>query len=103
MKKSSLLSIISIILISLSHFVIADIKLPTVIGAGMVLQRDMPVPIWGWADEGENVSFTFAGQTKKTTADANGKWMVKLDPLKANGNNSTLTIIGNNTIHLIEI
>ena len=63
MKKSSLLSIISIILISLSHFVIADIKLPNVIGAGMVLQRDMPVPIWGWADEGENVSVTFAGQT----------------------------------------
>ena len=77
MKKSSLLSIISIILISLSHFVIADIKLPNVIGAGMVLQRDMPVPVWGWADEGENVSVTFAGQTKKTTADANGKWMVK--------------------------
>ena len=103
MKKSSLLPIISIILISLSHFVLADIKLPNVIGSGMVLQRDMQVPVWGWADKGENVSVTFAGQTKKTKADENGKWIVKLDPLKANGNGSTLTIIGNNKINLENI
>ena len=33
----------------------ADVKLPTVIGSHMVLQRDRPLPIWGWADAGEEV------------------------------------------------
>ena len=28
----------------------ADVKLPSVIGSNMVLQREMPVPVWGWAD-----------------------------------------------------
>ena len=57
--------------------------LPPVLGSGMVLQRDLPVPVWGWADAGEKVSVTFAGQTKTAKAGDDGKWMVKLDPLKA--------------------
>ena len=61
----------------------ADVKLPSVIGSNMVLQRDMPVPIWGWADKGEKVTVSFGGETKSVLADGKGKWMVKLSPLKA--------------------
>ena len=43
----------------------ADVKLPSVFGSNMVLQRDMPVPIWGWAEPGEEVTVRF-GSTKKT-------------------------------------
>ena len=49
----------------------------------MVLQREMPVPIWGTADAGESITVEFAGQKKSTTADATGRWRVDLDPLTA--------------------
>ena len=51
----------------------------------MVLQRDLPVPVWGTAAPNENVTVKFRDQQKKTTASADGKWSVKLDPLKAGG------------------
>ncbi|MBT3470161.1 MAG: sialate O-acetylesterase [Opitutae bacterium] len=81
----------------------ADVKLPNVIGSDMVLQRDLPVPIWGWAEAGEEVSVSFAGQTKKTKAGSDGNWMVKLGALKASANPSSLTVKGNNEIKLENI
>jgi hypothetical protein len=57
---------------------------------GAVLQRDKPVPVWGRTEAGGKVIITFAGQTKTATADARGRWQVKLDPMPAtaskNGN-----------------
>ena len=48
-----------------------------------VLQREMSVPVWGWARSGSTVTVAFAGQKKTAKADAEGKWKLKLDPLKA--------------------
>lgn len=62
----------------------ADVRLPNVLSNHMVLQRDLQVPIWGWADAGEKVTVSFAGQKKQTTADKKGNWMLKLGKLKAN-------------------
>lgn len=59
----------------------AGLRLPAVIGDNMVLQRDQPVPIWGWADKGEDVTVSIAGQTLKTKADGDGRWMVTLAKL----------------------
>jgi sialate O-acetylesterase len=50
----------------------------------MVLQREMPVPVWGTAKPKAEVSVTFAGQTKTAVADDKGDWLVKLDPMPAN-------------------
>lgn len=72
----------------------AAVHLPAVISSYMVLQQGMPVPIWGTADPNENVTVTFRDQQKNTSADAQGKWMVKLDPLKP-GDPGTLSISGN--------
>jgi len=63
----------------------ADVKLPGVIGHHMVLQREMPVPVWGWADPAEQVTVTLGDQSKTATAESAGKWSLKLDPLKAGG------------------
>ncbi|MFC1805688.1 sialate O-acetylesterase [Planctomycetota bacterium] len=57
-----------------------------------ILQRDMPVPLWGWASPGSKVTVEFAGQKKSAKADAKGKWMVKLDPMSANATPRTLTV-----------
>src|SRR6478609_1601889 len=58
---------------------LAAVKLPAILSDHMVLERTDKVPIWGWAESGENVSVSINGQTTKTTADANGKWRVNLD------------------------
>jgi sialate O-acetylesterase len=71
-------------------------------GSGMVLQRDMPVPVWGRADPGENVAVTFDGQTKNATTAGDGTWRVVLDPLAAGGPH-TMTIEGTNTITLTDV
>ena len=63
----------------------ADVKLPGVFGDHMVLQREMPVPVWGWADPAEQVTVTLGEQSKTATADGAGKWCVKFDPIKAGG------------------
>ncbi len=61
---------------------------------GMVLQRGMRVPVWGKADPGENVSVSFAGQTKKCVAGKDGAWRVNLDPMPASKEPRTLQIGG---------
>ncbi|MEI6322911.1 MAG: sialate O-acetylesterase [bacterium] len=72
----------------------AEIKPNALFSDGMILQRDTVVPVWGNAAPGEQISVEFAGQKKSTTADSTGKWMVKLDPLKANASAQDLTITG---------
>jgi len=49
----------------------------------MVLQREMPVKVWGWADTGYAVKVSFAGQTKETKADKDGRWVAKLKSMDA--------------------
>lgn len=70
----------------------AGVRLPHIFGDRMVLQREKPVRVWGWADKGEKVTVSFAGQTRTATADKSGKWMVKLDPMKANATGRTLLV-----------
>ena len=81
----------------------AEVVLPDVISDAMVLQRDRAVPVWGKADSGEVVTVRFAGQTKKTTADSDGRWRVQLNPLPANSTPAIMTISGKNTIELKDI
>ncbi len=81
----------------------ADVTLDdTLFTDGMVLQRDVAVPIWGLANAGEQVEVSFAAQTKNTTAGPDGKWRVDLDPLVAAGP-STMTIEGNNLVTIDDV
>lgn len=58
----------------------------------MVLQRDVPVAVWGTAQPGDKVSIRFAEQTKETQADAKGAWRVMLDPMPASAQGRELTL-----------
>ena len=80
----------------------ADVRLPHIIGSNMVVQRDIPIPIWGWADPGEVVKVTFQKFEASTKADEKGKWMVKLPAVKAGGP-YIMTITGKNSIKLNNI
>jgi len=72
----------------------ADVKLPAVVSDGMVLQQGIDVPIWGWADDGEQVTVAIQGQ-KVSAVTKGGMWSLKLKPLKAGGP-YTLSIAGKN-------
>lgn len=78
----------------------AEVELAAVFGDGMVLQRELPVPIWGMAAPGEEVTVTFAGQSVSGRADAKGQWMVKLAPLDTSSENRTLTVEATNNVSL---
>lgn len=80
----------------------ADVKLPALFSDHMVLQSAVAVPIWGWADPGEQVAISIAGQTKNAVADASGRWSLKLDKLSATAP-VTLTIKGKNTIVIQDV
>jgi sialate O-acetylesterase len=80
----------------------ADVKLAPIFGDHMVLQRDMKVPVWGKAAPGEEVTVAFLDQKKITKADEDGKWLVKLDELKAGGPYE-LTVQGKNTVTLKDV
>jgi sialate O-acetylesterase len=81
----------------------ADVKLPQVIGSHMVLQRDRPLPIWGWADPGEEVAVTLDEATATATADAQGNWKVVLPAVKADGKPHHMTVSGKNKIELDDV
>lgn len=68
------------------------LELPVIFADQMILQREQPVPIWGTAKAGEQVTVHFADQKKSTIASDDGKWRIDLDPLKASSQSRTLTI-----------
>ena len=80
----------------------ADVKLPAMFTDHAVLQREMPVPVWGWADPGEEITVAIAGQTHKTKADDKGKWRVTLEPL-AVGKPLKLVVEGKNRVAVNDI
>ena len=97
MNKYQLPFLFCLLFSSLIH---AKIKLPNIIGSNMVLQRDLPVPIWGSGGAGEKVTVSFAGQSRHTTVDKQGNWMVRLAPLQATTSPATLLVQGANQIKL---
>jgi len=80
----------------------ADVKLPAMFTDHAVLQRDMPVPVWGSAEPGEEVHVVIAGQTHKTKADDKGDWSVTLKPLKV-GEPLKLVVEGKNRLEVNDI
>ena len=91
------------IAIGMAATAMADVLLPRVISSKMVLQRGVEAPVWGWADQGEEVTVQFAGQTKKAMPDAKGKWMVKLDPMTASADPRAMKIKGKNEMELTDV
>ncbi len=81
----------------------ADVKLHPLFSDHAVLQRDIAVPIWGTAKPGEKVDVAFAGQTVSTTAGTDGRWVVKLAPLKASATPQVLTVRGTNTLTVNDV
>ena len=81
----------------------AEVKPNPLFSRGAVLQRGLAVPVWGSAKEGEKVTVSFLGQSVSTTTAKDGKWLVRLKPLKASAQPATLTIRGENTVTVEDV
>jgi sialate O-acetylesterase len=79
-----------------------QVRVPRLVGDGMVLQRDIPIRIWGFGSPGEQVTVKFDGETANAVTDDNGKWLVIFSPKKAGGP-YTMDIDGINHIWLKNI
>ena len=75
--------------------VLAEVTLSHLFGDNMVLQRDMPLPVWGTADPGETVEVRFGGHLVSVQADHEGNWMATL-PTRKDGKHLQLIARGGN-------
>jgi len=62
-----------------------EVKLPRLIGNGMVLQRDVPLKIWGNASPREKVNVKFNNQNYQTVANTKGNWEIALPSIPTGG------------------
>ena len=96
------LALLSALLFFLNLSVSGEVRLPYILSDNMVLQRGLPVNIWGWANPGEKVLVVFNKQKISAKAAKDGAWKIQLAPLAAGGP-FEMTIQGKNVITLTNI
>ena len=89
---------VAVYVITFATMASAEVEMPGIFSDDMVLQRELPVPIWGTAALGEKVVVSFDGQKIETTAGNDRAWMVRLAPLETSKEGKTLRIEGSNAI-----
>nr|WKN35743.1 sialate O-acetylesterase [Tunicatimonas sp. TK19036] len=90
------------ILLWITQPLYGQVKLPPLVRDSMVVQRDTPLKIWGWAAPGEKVSLRFQKKRYQTTTETDGQWSVEIPPQKAGGP-YTMEISASNQITLNNI
>lgn len=85
MKRMTKIGMLLLLVLSFSSPTQAEVKLPRLVSNGMVLQRDVPLKIWGWADPSEKVKVEFLGKAYQTKADKKGNWSLELSATQAGG------------------
>ncbi len=63
----------------------AALQLASPFGEHMVLQRRMPIPVWGWGEAGRQITVTVADSAATTTVGEDGRWRCDLAPIEAGG------------------
>jgi sialate O-acetylesterase len=94
---SRLAQIACLAFIGLAASVCADVRLPSLLSDGVVLQRDTSAAVWGWADDGEAVRVSLDGVLVGTAPVRDGRWQLQLPP-RAAGGPHTLGFEGANRI-----
>ena len=81
----------------------ADVTMATIFCDHAVLQRDLPVPVWGTAEPGEQVTVKVGSAQATTNADEQGKWMLRLPAMKMNTVGQELVVTGKNTVTIKDV
>ncbi|HYF29807.1 MAG TPA: sialate O-acetylesterase [Chitinophagaceae bacterium] len=88
--------------LSATFSITANVSLPNIFSDHMVLQRNKPIHVWGWASPGENVKVSIGSASQSVKTNKQGKWRVSLPAMTAGGPH-TLTISGKNTIQFNDV
>ncbi|HEY1575733.1 MAG TPA: sialate O-acetylesterase [Terracidiphilus sp.] len=80
-----LLRIISALLVLACASASGQVQLPKILSSHMVIQRDLPVHVWGMAPPGQGVTVSFRGESSAVTTDPIGHWNAYLKPGSAGG------------------
>lgn len=78
-------TLLFVVLVMSANTLLADVKLPQIFSSNMVLQRDKPVPIWGWANPNEEIKVSFVGKNYSVKANTEGKWEVLMEAVSFGG------------------
>jgi len=82
----------------------AELRLPNIFGDQMVLQRDKPIRVWGWAKPAAAVEVSLGTQSMQATADDQGHWQVQLEALPASWDAMVLQVSsGDETLSVNDI
>lgn len=99
MRRTVMLLALFLALVSCAR---AEERLAKLFTDNMVLQRDLKIPVWGWADAGTKVTIKIKDQEATATADEKGLWKAELKPMEAGGP-FEMTVAGKNTVTLKNI
>ena len=102
MKQHKRINIALLGLFFITNLAFSNVRLPKLISDGMVLQRDVNVNIWGWADPSEKISISIDGKIYQCIADVAGKWKLVL-PAHKSGGSFTMFLKGNNQLEIKNI
>ena len=80
----------------------AEVSLNSIFSDHMIIQKGVPVPVWGTAGENEKITVSFNGQTMFAIT-SNGKWMVRLLPMPYQLTSSEMLVSGKNTITIHDV
>ena len=80
----------------------AAVRLPRIFSDGMVLQRGMPVPVWGWSDRDETVTVSFNGSQRQVQARKGERWKISL-PVQQPGGPFVLEVRASDTLTLKDV
>ncbi len=105
MSIKSMVLVLSIIITTFCTAVegVAEVKLPAVFSDNMVLQRDIKIPVWGWASPGEEVTVILGKESATVKADSDGYWRVDLKEHSASSEPIDLVVKGENTITISNV
>lgn len=95
-RRAFALTSIALTAFGLSSLTAAETPAAIELGApftdNAILQREMPLPVWGWCKPGTSITVEFAGQKETTKAGTDGKWILKLKPLTASAEPAEMLI-----------
>lgn len=95
-------SLVVFVAIFATSAVHAEVKLPAIFSDHMVVLSGAKVPVWGWADAGEKVTATLAGQTASAVTNADGKWTLAFGKLAVGGPH-VMTVEGKNKLTVDDV
>lgn len=81
----------------------AELRLHPLFSDGAVLQRDVPLPIWGLASPGEEVKVKFGAAQGSATANPGGWWLVTLPPQPASAEPRDLVVTASQTVTVRDV